>query len=445
MGQRVACTLADVPADVTLVAKTYWAGVPFWFRKPPDGARVQSLALRTADFRQIRALHWAPSTGTPPRVGVVVIHPRVDFTHHYTVPRLVAAGFSVLAANSRHVNNDIPCEHEGLVLDVAACVRWLREKGDAQRVILLGNSGGGSLVAFYQAQARLPPAARLERSPGGTPTRFGSLDMTPADGLALVAAHRGQGHVLLRSIDAAVVDEGAAFTSDQDLDVYDARNGFREPPTPTTYDPGFVARVRAAQAERVRRIDEVARGLLAERARAADEAEQPGFEARPFDVRQQVLRRRSYEPVMSVLRTMANPAYVDPSIDADPEGATREYGSLMSDRPDLMNMTAMGFARLCTPRAWLSTWSGLSSNADLLVNVPRIEEPTLVVHATRDRELYFDRDARPVFEASASRDKKLVRIEGARHYFEPDFGEKAAPDVERLMDVLVPWMKERFA
>jgi alpha/beta superfamily hydrolase len=429
---------------VTLVAKTYWAGVPFWFRRPPEDARVQSLALRTADFRQIRALHWTPSAGPPPRVGVVVIHPRVDFTHHYTVPRLVAAGFGVLAANSRHVNNDIGCEHEDLVLDVAACVRWLREKGGAQKVVLLGNSGGGSLVAFYQAQARLPPAARLERSPGGAPTRFRSVDMAPADGLALVAAHRGQGHVLLRSIDAAVVDESDPFASDPAVDVYDARNGFCEPPTPTTFAPDFVARVRAAQSERVRRIDEVARRLLAEHASAAEEAEQPGFEARPFEARQHVLRRRSYEPVMSVLRTMANPAYADPSIDADPDGATREYGSLMSDRPDLMNMTAMGFARLCTPRAWLSTWSGLSSNADLLVNVPRIEEPMIVVHATRDRELYFDRDARPVFEASASRDKRLVRIEGARHYFEPDFGEKVAPDVERLMDVLIPWIQERF-
>jgi alpha/beta superfamily hydrolase len=430
---------------VNLVAKTYWGGVPFWFRKPPDGARVRSLALRTADFRQIRALHWTPEAGPPPRVGVVVIHPRVDFTHHYAVPRLVAAGFGVLAANSRHVNNDVSCEHEALVHDVAACMRWLREKAGAQRVVLLGNSGGGSLVAFYQAQSKLEPAARLERSPGGTLTHFRSLDMIPADGLALVAAHRGQGHVLLRAIDAAVVDERDPFASSSDIDVYDARNGFKEPLAPSSYSAEFVTRVRAAQVERVRRIDETARTLLAEHARATETSEQPGFEVLPFEARQQVLRRRAFEPILSVYRTMANPAYVDPAIDADPEGATREYGSLMSDRPDLMNMTAMGFARLCTPRAWLSTWSGLSSNADLAVTIARIDEPTLIVHATRDRELYWDRDVRPVFEASPSRDKRLVRIEGARHYFEPDFGEKLAPDVERLMDVVVPWIEERFA
>ena len=142
---------------------------------------------------------------------------------------------------------------------------------------------------------------------------------------------------------------------------------------------------------------------------------------------------------------MANPAFTDPALDADPEGATRDYGSLLSDRPDLMNMTAMGFARTCTPRAWLSTWSELSSNADLVANAARFDEPTLVAYAARDREVYFDRDVRPVFDACAASDKRLVRVDGARHYFEPDFGESSAPDVERLMDVVVPWIRERFA
>jgi alpha/beta superfamily hydrolase len=419
--------------------------MPFWFRRPPSDARVSSLALRTDDFRQIRALHWAPASGPSPRVGVVVIHPRVDFTHHYTVPRLVGAGLAVLAANSRHVNNDVACEHEELVLDVAACVRWLRTKGGVERVVLLGNCGGGSLVAFYQAQARLAPAERLERSPGGAPTRFAMAEMTPADGLAFVAAHRGQGHVLLRSIDAAVVDEHDPFASDAAVDIYDPRNGFREPPASASYAPDFVARVRAAQEARVRRIDEAARALLAIHAQAAEEADRPDFDQRPFAERQEVLRRRSYEPVMIVHRTMANPAFTDPSLDPDPGGATREYGSLLSDRPDLMNLSAMGFARTCTPRAWLSTWSGLSSNADLVANAARIREPVLVVHATCDREVYCGRDVAPVFDATAAEDKTLVRIEGARHYFEPDFGERTAPDVERLMDVVVPWIRERFA
>jgi alpha/beta superfamily hydrolase len=428
-----------------LVARTYWGGMPFWFRQPPDGARPTSLALRTEDMMQIRALYWAPDAGPAPRVGIVVMHPRVDFTHHYAVPRLTAAGFGVLAANSRYVGNDTSCEHEALVLDVAACVKWLRKKAGVTHVVLLANSGGGSLSAYYQAQARLPPHERLTTSPGGSPTHFSTAEMTPADGIAFVAAHRGQGHVMLRSIDAAVVDEADPFTGDPTLDVYDTRNGFREPPSPSSYSGPFVERIRAAQHDRVRRIDERARSFVAEHASAAQETEQAGFGARPFEERQAALRRRAFEEVMVVHRTMANPAFVDPTLDADPEGATREYGSLLSDRPDLMNMSAMGFARTCTPRAWLSTWSGLSSRADLVANVASIREPSLFVHAARDREVYLGRDVQPAFDASAASDKRLVRIDGARHYFEPELGEKTAPDVDRMMDVLVPWIRERFA
>lgn len=429
---------------VTLVAKTYWGTTPFWFRRPPERAQCMSLALRTEDMRQIRAMWWTRAGSPPPRTGVLVMHPRVDFTHHYTVPRLVAAGFGVLAANGRHVNNDTMCEHEELVLDVAACAKWLRAKAGMQRVVLLGNCGGGSLSGYYQAQASLAPSARLERSPGGSPTHFGRAEMTPADAMVLVAAHRGQGQVLLRSIDASVADESDPFASDASLDVYDVRNGFREPPEPSAFASEFVARVRAAQTERVRRIDARARALLAEHAAASEESERAGFADRSFAERQAVLKRRAHEPVMLVHRTMANPAFVDPRVDADPEGAGREYGSLLSDRPDLMNMAAMGFARTCTPRAWLSTWSGLSSRADLVENARHVDVPTLVVHATCDREVYFERDVRPVFDACAASDKRLVRIEGARHYFEPDFGERETPDVERLMDAVVPWLQERM-
>jgi hypothetical protein len=428
-----------------LVANTYWGGMPFWFRRPPDGARVQSLALRTDDQRQIRALHWTPEAAEAPKIGVLLMHPRVDFTHHYSVPRLVAAGFGVLAANSRHAGNDVACEHEELLLDVAAGVKWLRRKAGCERVVLLGNCGGGSLMGYYQAQARLAPAARLARSPGGSPTRFAAAEMAPGDAVVLVAAHRGQGHVLLRSIDAAVTDEGDPFAGDPSLDIYDPANGFREPPAPSAYSSAFVAAVRAAQLARVRRLDEGARALIAAHDAAAEESERPGFAERPFAERRAVLTRRAYEPILLVHRTMANPAFCDPSLDADPAGAARDYGSLLSDRPDLMNLTALGFARTCTPRAWLSTWSGLSSHADLVANAARFAEPTLIVYAARDREVYFGRDVQPVFDACAASDKQLVRIEGARHYFEPDFGAAEAPDVGRLMDVVVPWIRERFA
>jgi alpha-beta hydrolase superfamily lysophospholipase len=429
-----------ISGRVILVSKTYWGGMPFWFRKAPEHARHESVVLRTHDLRQLRALYWTSerAEGTP-KIGVVVIHPRVDFHHHYAVPRLVDAGFAVLAANSRHVGNDVMAEHEEMVLDVAACVRWLREKRGVEKVVLLGNSGGGSLVAFYQAEARKTPGDRVARTPGGNPTRFDSAVMTPADAMIYVAAHRGQGKILLDAIDPSVVDERDPLSTEASLDMYDTRNGFAEPPAWSSYSAEFLERYRAAQVARVRRLDALARTYIARHDDAVEESEGQGFATRPFEERQDVQKRRACEPVMVVYRTMADPAYVDRGIDP----SEREYGSLLSERPDLMNMTALGFARTVTPRAWLSTWSGLSSNADLVANVAHIAEPTLIVHAERDREIRPS-DASGLFEACAARDKKLSIIKGARHYFEPEPGEREAPDVEAAMDKIVPWIRERF-
>jgi fermentation-respiration switch protein FrsA (DUF1100 family) len=331
-------------------------------------------------------------------------------------------------------------EHEEMVLDLAACVRFLKEKKGAERIVLLGNCGGGSLAAFYQAQARLSPEARLEKSPGGSSTHFGGATMTPADAMIYVAAHPGQGKVLLDAIDPSIVDEGDALSVDPTLDMYDPRNGFQPPPAPTRFDPAFLATYLAAQRARVERIDARARSLLAQHGDAARASAATDFEARPEEERRDVLRRQAFEPVFVVYRTMANPRFVDPHI--DPSG--RDYGSLMSERPDLMNYAALGFARTTTPRAWLSTWSGLSTNADLLANAARIAEPTLIVHAERDREIH-PRDRDELFAACASTDKRVVTISDARHYFEPELGERTAPHVEALMDVVVPWIQERFA
>lgn len=422
-----------------LVSKTYWDGTPFHFKHPPEKANVEPVGLRAADRRELAGLWWTPE-GTPvPRVAVVAMHPRVDFGRHYTFPRLLAAGIGCLGANTRNPNNDTDTVHEQIILDVGACVAHLRDRG-VERVILLGNSGGGSLFAFYQAQAGRAPADRIARTPAGAPTRLADAVLSPADGMIYVSAHKGEGRIMNECIDPAVVDERDPFVSDPELDMYDPANGFRPPPEWCEYGPGFVVRYRAAQLDRVRRLDAIARSFVEEARDAEALRADPGFTALPFAEQRRVLLHEAFEPVMVVYRTMANLHYVDRHLDP----SERDYGSLLSDRPDLMNMALMGFGRICTPRAWLSTWSGLSSNADMLCTLREIREPTLVVNAGRDREIYSETDARPIFDAVAAEDRTFHAFPDARHYFEPDFGERESPQVEALMDLVVPWIRERF-
>ncbi|MEI9886914.1 MAG: hypothetical protein WDN08_10540 [Rhizomicrobium sp.] len=431
---------------MNLVAKTYWLGAPFNMRRLPEDYAVESLLLKAPDGREHRGLLWTSRKVLKPKTGAVVMHPRGDFQHHYVVPRLVEAGIAVLAATTRNPNNDTTTVHEEIVLDVASSVAELKRRGVAN-IVLIGNSGGGALNGFYQSQATKEKGRRIATTPGGRPTRLGQVEMIPAAAMIYIAAHKGEGLIMNEIIDPSVVDEADPHRTDDALDLYDEANGFVTPTALdgsdarwSTYDPAFVARYRAAQRNRVARLDAIAHDLIAQNVRAELLHADGDFARLPLARQRDILRREAFEPVMTIYRTMANPHYVDNRLDPSPRG----YGSIFSARPDLMNWKFLGFGRYATPHAWLSTWSGLSSHANQMTDLPQITAPTLFINAGKDQEIFPRTDAAPMFAAVAAPDKTFIAFPDAQHYFNPPFGQKDAPDVEKVMDAVVPWILERF-
>ena len=278
------------------------------------------------------------------------------------------------------------------------------------------------------------------KTPAAAPTMLPRAKLTPADALCLIAAHRGQGHVLARAIDPSVIDEHDPTLTDPSLDMYAEASGFSPPPEWSEYRLAFVQGYRSAQLDRVRRLDAMAHALLEPARRARRIAKAASFASLPFGERQAIERAVHAQRVMVVYRTMANLDYVDRRLDPSP----REYGSLLSERPDLMNASMPGFARTVTPRAWLSTWSSLSSNADLVRSLAGVGVPVLAVHAEKDKEIYPTQDVAAIDGAITSEDRTCMTLEGAGHYFEPPFGATEAPHVEALMDVVVRWIQERL-
>ena len=109
-----------------------------------------------------------------------------------------------------------------------------------------------------------------------------------------------------------------------------------------------------------------------------------------------------------------------------------------------MNFQIAGFGRVQTPDAWLSTWSGLSSNANLLKNGQAITEPVVVVNAGRDLDVYPETHSRQIFNALASKDKTLIDFPNALHYFEPNEGEADNAGALEQMARLLPWLQQRM-
>jgi hypothetical protein len=118
----------------------------------------------------------------------------------------------------------------------------------------------------------------------------------------------------------------------------------------------------------------------------------------------------SHTQIMTVWRTDADLRCLDQSIDP----SDRKPGSLWSPTPLISNFGSVGFGRLCSPESWLSTWSGLSSNAALKLTAPAAAVPTLVVEFTGDQTT-FPKVIAGVFSMIGSSDKTHVRVRGDHH------------------------------
>jgi len=368
-----------------------------WSRPPPAATACEPLVLETADGAMAGGWLYARGGET---TAVMVVHPRANFSHHYIVPGLVEAGYAVLCVNTRWLNNDSTLLHEVVLLDVAAGVAALRERYD--RVVLCGNSGGGSLLTFYLEQAQATDGTRLTDTAAGDPFDLNRFDLPDADAMVYLAAHVGEGHYLLHAIDASVTDEHDPVSCDPTLDLYDPANGFVEPPGETRYEPEFLARYRAGQRARVERLDTIARDRVERRRAARARWEQTSS---PADRRGSIATE-----FLTVYRTDADPRFVDLSLDP----SRRTVGSLWGMRPDWINYGAVGFGRVVSPEAWLSTWSGLSSRASIARAGPGMKLPALVVSYSGDHGI-FPSDTELITSSLAAPDVARVDID-ADHY-----------------------------
>ncbi len=366
-----------------------------------DDAVVTVHSLRTADGASVGGVLYRPRRATS---VVTISHPRTDVTHHPRVAHLVRAGLAVWTQGTRSVGNDINLVHEQAIVDLAAGFAFLGDAG-FDRIVPLGHSGGGALFALYVQQAARPPSERIVTTPGGRPTGLADVEMPVPDGLVLMAPHPGQGELLLNCIDPSVTDEADPLSVDPRLDPFDPANGFREPPESASYADDFVARYRAAQRRRVARIDE----------RAREAAQVAAAERAEFASSGSITaRRRSLAPtIITVYRTDADLRCVDLHLDP----SDRPYGSLFGRRPDITNYGLVGFGRLTTPDAWLSTWSGLSTNAGFRQCGPGVNVPTLLIEFTGDQAA-FPAVTDAIFDSIASVDKLRVAVP-SQHFGAP--------------------------
>ena len=391
----------------------------------PADMRTSVHPLTTADGSPV--IGYLHARGGETAV-VFIMHPRELLVTHYLVPHLVAAGYACWVQGPRTVGNDLRLEHELAVHDVGAGIVELKALG-FEHIVLLGNSGGASLFAYYNQQSRLAPADRVARTPGGKPTKLADAELPVADGFIFVAPHPGQGKLLMTMIDPSVTDEADPFSRDPALDPFSVANGFQDGKSGgASYTPEFLNRYRTAQRARIERIDAAARASikarLSEKKRIADGGEGDAY-------------RAAYSGVFNVWRTDADPRCFDISLDP----SDRRWGSVWGANPTTSNVGSVGFARICTPESWLSTWSGLSSLASFDQCGAAIEQPVLLIYYTGDNSV-FPSDAAAILDSIASADKQRRDIRGNHHGQSLRLDEQSGQEI--AAEAAIGWLRERF-
>ncbi|WP_006241703.1 alpha/beta hydrolase [Mycolicibacterium tusciae] len=336
--------------------------------------------------------------GRKPKVAMIATHYQIDFSEHYLADYMATRGIGFLGWNTRYRGFESSFLLDHALVDIGVGVRWLREVQGVEAVVLLGNSGGGSLMAAYQAQACDPHVTPLD----GMRPAAGLGDLLPADGYIASAAHPGRPEVLTAWMDASVVDESDAVISDATLDLFNPENG---PP----FSAEFVARYRAAQIERNNAITDWAETEL-KRVRAA------GFSDRPF----------------TVMRTWADPRMVDPTLEPTKRPANMCYAGV----PVNANRSAHGIAAACTLRSWIGMWSLRHAQTRAEPHLARVTCPALVINAEQDTGVYPS-DAQRIYDALASADKAQCAIDTDHYFVSPGARSEKA-------DTIAKWITKRW-
>ena len=352
-----------------------------------------------AGYYPCQGLYFSP-TGAAPRTALIATHYNVDFSEHYLGEFMAARGFGFLGWNTRFRGNEGFFLLEHALIDIGVGVRWLKEQAGVDQVVILGNSGGGSLMGAYQSQAL---GVTMTPTPGLTlPDELHEL--IEADLYISLCSHLGRPEVLTDWFDPSIVDETDPTSVDESLNMYNPDNG---PP----YSGEFIARYRGAQKARNDRLTAWCHAEL-ERLRGV------GLFDRAFNM----------------YRTWADLRLMDGAIDP----SNREVGRCYAGDPKKANFSPRGIGLTNTLRTWLSMWSLEDSHCRGAPHLNRITLPALVVQSDGDSGV-FPGDAQAIHDALGSKDKHLEMIVGD-HYLQTPANAR-----DGVADLLTDWLHDKGA
>jgi len=424
------------------------------------GETTESLFLQIQNkFARVQATLHVPRQ--PAKVVVVHAHPWGNGLGSWSAAMVAEKGIAVLSFNTRGANTSAQPDviFEPLLLDVAASVQEMKDRG-YQKVILMGGSAGGPLTSAYQNVAENGNAAfdgdrKVYKFPGFFEEDGSPMSLPKADGLIFRNPIAGTSTSFLNRLDPSIVDE-ATGKRNPSLDMFDASNGFAAKTGLASYHKEFGLKYGRAQAGRMNRLIDSAQERLA----AIKKGEGPYTDG----------------DLMIIMGTRARLMYTDMSLghgsmpnlilpeneigvpkhvrvpghysltenvqdrNASVSGAVvhtlRSFLSMRAVRAEFINPSATNL------KAWGVDVE--STNNATVGNMMHVNAPWVLFAGTADDKI---NTAQLIYNHALAKDKKIIVLRGATHGI-TSVDPKRFQDTATLRTIMVEqiakWINERF-
>lgn len=387
-------------------------------------------------------------------VAILVMHSDEDYLDSPTGPELAKRGFRVLCANVM--------SKEGIFFNqpvkmnaVKSAVLYLRQLEGVEKIVLMGHSGGATLMTAYQAIAENGVSIFQ-----GVEKIYPHPDcgiLPPADGVMLLDANWGNAAMQLFSLDPAVTDETGGMKLDPALNLFLPENGFD--PNGSTFSEEFIHRFQKAQGERNNQLLSFAQSRLS----AIESGAGNYADDEPLTIpgaNQVFMNNKLYAQDIRLMSHTKDEHFL---IHADGSITTQIVPSVRGpENPDCLTASLLEGGRMMTVRNYLSSYAVRTTpvfgyNEDSVWgidwdstyncppgNVKHIHVPMLIMGMTAGWEYLA---SETIYNMSASKDKHIAFVEGATHKFHTakhceNYPGQYGDTMKTLHDYIAQWLSE---
>lgn len=387
--------------------------------------------------------------------GIVLMHSDDDYFEFPPAKALAERGYTVIAAHVTRPSASLDRKLE----ELASVIEYIRTYPDIEKVLLLGHSGGATLMSAYQkiAENGGDSCRGKEKIIALDPIK----ELKPADGIMLLDSNFGNGVMTLLSLDPAIIDETNGVHRNKKLDLFERENGYD--PEQCHYTQEFMDTYRKAQARRMNQLIHYAK----ERVKIIEKGEGCFLDDEPMVIPGALQYAPMNKLFPQIPRFFSHTREKWPLIHADGTITVEQIPCLRKMRPGLSTSSyCENGAFLTTVKAFLKSnavqvdenaftydesrlygidWK--SSYCCTPGNAADIKVPMLLMGMTGSYEYIAAEHI--YFQAQKCKDKVLAFVEGASHNFTAEreceaYQGQYGDTVKTCFDYVDKWICERF-